>query len=138
MSYFSGSSGWSVAHGRQEPATGRASAQHEAVSAVQAPDVRLARVRPAAGWDDDLADAQTGFHKRTRPYRPQTNGKVERLSRTLLTEWAYPQLFASSRERTQALPGWLHTYNHHRGHTALSGLPPLSRIAVNELAGHYT
>jgi transposase InsO family protein len=77
-------------------------------------------------------------HKRTRPYRPQTNGKVERLNRTLLTEWAYSRPFTSSRERTAALPEWLHTYNHHRAHTSLGGHPPISRIPVNDLPGHYT
>ena len=74
-------------------------------------------------------------HKRTRPYRPQTNGKVERFNRTLLEEWAYAAVFHSSRERADVLPGWLHTYNHHRSHTALDGQPPISR--VNDLSGHY-
>ena len=77
-------------------------------------------------------------HKRTRPYRPQTNGKVERLNRTLLTEWAYARPFTSSQERADALPAWLHTYNHHRTHTSLGGRPPISRVPVNNLTGHYT
>jgi transposase InsO family protein len=68
-------------------------------------------------------------HKRTRPYRPQTNGKVERFNRTLLEEWAY----ASEAERVAAYPEFLHRYNHHRGHTALSGQPPAAR--VTNLAG---
>lgn len=67
-------------------------------------------------------------HKRTRPYRPQTNGKVERFNRTLLEEWAYTQLYRSDAERCDAFPAWLHNYNHHRGHTALGGLPPASRV----------
>jgi transposase InsO family protein len=66
--------------------------------------------------------------KRTKPYRPQTNGKVERFNRTLLTEWAYARPYASEQERQAALPEWLHRYNHHRGHTALGGLPPASRV----------
>ena len=66
-------------------------------------------------------------HKRTRPYRPQTNGKVERFNRTLLDEWAYAALYTSEAQRRAALPGWLHTYNHHRHHTALDG-PPASRV----------
>ena len=67
-------------------------------------------------------------HKRTRPYRPQTNGKVERFNRTLLDEWAYTTTYRSEAERSAALPTWLHTYNHHRGHTALGGHPPASRV----------
>ncbi|MEU6213011.1 integrase core domain-containing protein, partial [Streptomyces sp. NPDC047023] len=75
-------------------------------------------------------------HKRTRPYRPQTNGKVERFNRTLLDEWAYQRPYTSNTERTHALADFLHTYNHHRCHTALSGHPPISR--VNNAAGQYT
>ncbi len=74
-------------------------------------------------------------HKRTRPYRPQTNGKVERLNRTLLDEWAYVRPYSSNAERTEALPDFLHTYNYHRCHTALGGQPPISR--VNNPAGQY-
>ena len=68
------------------------------------------------------------IHKRTRPYRPQTNGKVERFHRTLSDEWAYARLYHSDRERCDAFPAWLHNYNHHRGHTALAGQPPVSRV----------
>jgi len=75
-------------------------------------------------------------HKRTRPYRPQTNGKVERFNRTLLEEWAYARPYQSDRERLAAFPIWLHFYNHHRGHTALAGLPPASR--VTNLSGQYS
>ncbi len=67
-------------------------------------------------------------HKRTRPYRPQTNGKIERYHRTLADEWAYARPYQSETERRAALPGWLHTYNNHRGHTALRGHPPASRV----------
>ncbi|MEV3927615.1 integrase core domain-containing protein, partial [Actinomadura coerulea] len=55
-------------------------------------------------------------------------GKAERLNRTLLDEWAYNQPYTSEAERRRALPQWLHTYNHHRGHTALGGHPPASRV----------
>jgi transposase InsO family protein len=67
-------------------------------------------------------------HKRTRPYRPQTNGKVERYNRTMLEEWAYARTYRNDAERTEAFTTWLHTYNHHRGHTALGGKPPASRV----------
>ncbi|MGW0425089.1 IS481 family transposase [Streptomyces sp. NPDC003015] len=86
-------------------------------------------------WRDLLAAAGIA-HKRTRPYRPQTNGKVERFNRTLLDEWAYARPYRTETERRDAFPGWLHTYNHHRGHTALKGQPPASRVP--NLPGQYT
>jgi transposase InsO family protein len=67
-------------------------------------------------------------HRFTRPYRPQTNGKVERFNRTLLDEWAYVRAYRSEHARTIALARWLHLYNHHRRHTALGGLPPITRV----------
>lgn len=74
-------------------------------------------------------------HKRTRPYRPQTNGKIERLHRTLAEGWAYARFYSSETERRAALPGWLHFYNHHRTHSAIGG-PPISRL--NNLPGHHS
>jgi transposase InsO family protein len=67
-------------------------------------------------------------HKRTRPYRPQTNGKVERFNRTLLEEWAYAREYRSEAERAAAYPGWLHAYNHHRGHSSLKGKSPIDLV----------
>ncbi|MGH3015723.1 MAG: integrase core domain-containing protein, partial [Gaiellaceae bacterium] len=74
-------------------------------------------------------------HLRTRPYRPQTNGKAERFIRTLLAGWAYGAIYRSSNERTAALDGWLGYYNHRRRHSALSRQPPVSRTNV---LGFYT
>lgn len=67
-------------------------------------------------------------HKRTRPYRPQTNGKVERFNRTMLEEWAYARPYGSEAERAAHFNDWLHTYNHHRGHTALGGKSPADLV----------
>ena len=75
-------------------------------------------------------------HKWTRPYRPQTNGKVERFNRTLQEEWAYARPYSSESERVAAFPNFLHTYNHDRGHTALKGATPADRVP--NLAGQYT
>ncbi|SRR6266705_2572213 len=74
-------------------------------------------------------------HSRTRPYRPQTNGKAERFIRTLLGGWAYGAIYRSSQERTAALDGWLWYYNHRRRHSALGRQPPVSRT---NLLGSYT
>ena len=65
---------------------------------------------------------------RTRPYRPQTNGKAERFIQTLLREWAYKRPYASSARRTAALPNWLNYYNRRRPHGSLDHKPPISRV----------
>lgn len=67
-------------------------------------------------------------HLRTRPYTPRTNGKAERFIQTSLRSWAYGRPYASSQQRLDALPSWLHFYNHHRPHAALGRLPPASRV----------
>ena len=74
-------------------------------------------------------------HLRTRPYRPQTNGKAERFIHTLLAGWAYAAIYGSSTERTKAPDGWLWHYNHQRRHSALGHQPPASRTNV---LGSYT
>jgi transposase InsO family protein len=75
-------------------------------------------------------------HLRTRPYRPQTNGKAERFIRTMLGGWAYGAIYGSSRERTAALDGWLWTYNHHRRHAGIGRQTPITRL--NNLLGTYS
>ena len=78
-------------------------------------------------------------HLRTRPYRPQTNGKAERFIRTLLSGWAYGAIYRTSTERTAALDGWLWHYNYQRKHSALSHQPPIARLAERtNLLGTYS
>ena len=78
-------------------------------------------------WRDACAELQIK-HKRTRAYRPQTNGKIERFHRTLADGWAFSRHYNSESARRAALPAWLHTYNHHRPHTAIGSQPPISRL----------
>jgi transposase InsO family protein len=78
-------------------------------------------------------------HLRTRPYRPQTNGKAERFIRTLLAGWAYGAIYRNSAERKAALAAWIDFYNHRRPHGALAHKPPAARLAeLNNLLGSYT
>jgi transposase InsO family protein len=78
-------------------------------------------------------------HLRTRPYRPQTNGKAERFIRTMLGGWAYGAIYRDSRERNAALAGWLDFYNRRRPHGALSHKPPIARLnELNNLLGSYS
>jgi transposase InsO family protein len=67
-------------------------------------------------------------HLTTKPYRPRTNGKVERFHQTMAREWAYGLVYASHRERAHALPHWLNHYNAARPHSSLQGRPPISRV----------
>ena len=73
---------------------------------------------------------------RTRPRRPQTNGKIERFHRTMSDGWGYARCYASESERRDALPAWLHEYNHHRPHTACGNKPPITRLT--NLSGQYS
>ena len=77
-------------------------------------------------------------HLRTRPRRPQTNGKAERFIRTMLDGWAYGRIYATSNERHAALAQWLDFYNHRRPHGALGRHPPVTRLRGNNLLGSYS
>lgn len=77
----------------------------------------------------DLLAAAGTRHVFIKPHCPWQNGKVERLNRTLQNEWAYRQVFTSNDERTEALAPWLDYYNHRRRHSAIGGLPPISRLS---------
>jgi transposase InsO family protein len=74
--------------------------------------------------------------KRTRPYRPQTNGKIERFHRTLADGWAFRKFYPSEADRLAALPTWVHQYNHHRPHSAIGKVAPITRL--DNLAGHHS
>jgi transposase InsO family protein len=67
-------------------------------------------------------------HRTTAPYRPRTNGKVERFHQTMAREWGYGLTYPSHRHRAQALPHWIDHYNQHRPHSSLGDRPPISRI----------
>jgi transposase InsO family protein len=71
-----------------------------------------------------------------KPHCPWQNGKVERLNRTLVTEWAYRQVFTSNTERAAALAPWIEHYNTQRRHSALGGLPPDQPPGTNLMAGY--
>lgn len=73
---------------------------------------------------------------KTRPYRPQTNGKVERFHRILLEEWAYIRPWTSETQRAHAYDGFIHFYNHHRSHGALNWATPTSTLRDNLPAMH--
>ena len=86
-------------------------------------------------WRDVCAELGIK-HSRTRPRRPQTNGKIERFHRTMSEGWGYARCYGSETERREALPAWLHEYNHHRPHTACGNKPPITRL-IN-LPGQYS
>jgi transposase InsO family protein len=86
-------------------------------------------------WRDTCAELSV-TPKRTRPYRPQTNGKIERFHRTLAEGWAFKKLYNSESARLAALPAWVHHYNHHRPHSAIGKAAPITRL--DNPAGHHT
>jgi transposase InsO family protein len=76
-------------------------------------------------------------HKLTRGYRPQTNGKAERLIRAMLAEWAYVRLYRANEERLRVLPAWIDFYNSSRPHIALGGHPSMARLST-DVGGNHT
>jgi transposase InsO family protein len=85
-------------------------------------------------WRDTCAELGITA-KKTRPYRPQTNGKIERFHRTLADGWAFAKFYSSEKARRAALPAFIHAYNHHRPHTAIGKAAPITRLT--NLAGHH-
>jgi transposase InsO family protein len=85
-------------------------------------------------WHQTCADLGV-TPKKTRPYRPQTNGKIERFHRTLAEGWAFKKFYTSESARLAALPAWVHQYNHHRPHSAIGRAAPITRL--DNLAGHH-
>jgi len=86
-------------------------------------------------WRDTCAELGIAA-KKTRPYRPQTNGKIERFHRTLAEGWAFKKFYNSESARLAALPAWVHQYNHHRPHSAIGKAAPITRS--HNLSGHQT
>jgi len=131
-----------VAHVPDESARSASGALLDAAVWFAAQGVRIERVLTDNAWAYTKAtyagavasiDAR---HKRTRPHRPQTNGKAERFIKTLLGEWAYGRLYRSNAERLERLPGWVHEYNTERTHTSLGGITPMEAL-VNNLHGNH-
>jgi transposase InsO family protein len=125
-----------------ETAATAASVLKRAVSWFAARGVTVERVLSDNGsayksnlWRDTCRDLNIKA-KKTRPYRPQTNGKIERFHRTLADGWAFKRFYATESARRNALPAWLHLYNHQRPHTAIGGRTPISRLT--NLPGQYT
>lgn len=114
-----------------------------AVAWFAARGVRVERVLSDNGsaykshlWRDVCLDELGITVKKTRPYRPQTNGKIERFHKTLADGWGYARCYTTEAERRAALPGWLHLYNHHRPHSACGNKPPHTRLT--NVPGQYT
>ena len=112
-----------------------------AVAWFAARGVRIERVLSDNGsayrsrlWREACAELAV-TPKHTRPYRPQTNGKIERFHRTLADGWAFKRFYTSEHQRRAAMPAWIHEYNHHRPHTAIGKATPISRLT--NLAGQY-
>ena len=86
-------------------------------------------------WRDTCAELGI-IPKKTRVYRPQTNGKIERFHRTLVEGWAFKKFYNSESARLAALPAWVHQYTHHRPHSAIGKAAPITKL--DNLAEHHT
>jgi transposase InsO family protein len=131
-----------VAHVPDESARSASQALLDAAVWFAGQGVRIERVLTDNAWAYTRATfagavaAIDARHKRTRPHRPQTNGKAERFIKTLLGEWAYGRLYRSNDERLERLPGWVVEYNTERTHTSLGGITPMEAL-VNNLHGNH-
>jgi transposase InsO family protein len=113
--------------------------KHFASHGVQVERVMTDNGSPYVSFAHKLACRQLKIkHIRTRPRRPQTNGKAERFIRTMLEGWAYGRIYSSSRERRRALQPWLDFYNHRRPHGATGHKPPITRLNGNNLIRSYS
>lgn len=123
-----------------ESGTSAAAALEIALGELRAMGVEVERVLTDNGWAYRSAAFRTVLegrrHSRTRPYRPQTNGKGERFIGTALAEWAYGRAYLSNADRLADLPRWLAFYNHRRPHTALGGRSPMA--VVNNVPGDHS
>lgn len=132
-----------VAHVPNESATSASRALVDAAVWFAERGVRIERVLTDNAWAytsptyERAVGSIDARHRRTRPHRPQTNGKAERFIKTLLAEWAYGRLYRTNEERLAALPGWVVEYNTERTHTALGGITPQAAL-VNNLRGNHT
>ena len=125
-----------------ESGTSAAHALEVAASEFAKVGMTIERVLTDNGWAYTHSTAYRAVldrlgarHKRTRPFRPQTNGKAERFIQTLINEWAYARPYGSNAERLAALPVFVDFYNRTRPHTALGGLSPLD--VVNNVRGDH-
>jgi transposase InsO family protein len=129
-----------VVHVPDESGTSAALALSQALALFAADGITVERVLTDNGWayrsNDYRAVLGERRHSRTRPYRPQTNGKAERFIGTLIREWAYARPYRSNTERLDALPEFVDFYNQRRPHTALGGLSPSA--VVNNVRGDHT
>jgi len=131
-----------VAHVPNESATSASRALLDAAVWFAERGVRIERVMTDNAWAytgstfERTVESIDATHKRTRPHRPQTNGKAERFIKTLLAEWAYGRLYRTNPERLDALPDWVAYYNTERTHTALGGITPMEAL-LNNLHGNH-